>query len=342
MRVCLYLEFSGLPLVRKSGFLTAFHNQRRALEAAGVEVVADPGGDYEILHLHSYGPRSLYYLKRARRLKRKVVIHAHSIGSYDLRDSFTLTNLIAPLYERLLHAFYAQGDVIFTPSARARELLKGKGLRPSIEVVPNGVDVERLRPSPEKRERVRRELGLSRFTVAAAGNVIPRKGVMDFIAVARLLPEYDFVWYGQRWNRLLAYHPKMERMLMLAAKQPNLRFPGFARDIQGALSAADLFFFPSWGENQPMALLEAAACGLPLVVRDLPEYRGWLVEGENCLLGRGVEEFARQIQRVAEDRSLRERLAAGARRMAEEEHSLARVGARLVELYSALLQGSGR
>ncbi len=338
MKVCLYLEFSGLPLVRKSGFLTAFRNQKGALEAAGVEVVADPRGDYEILHLHSYGPRSFYYLKRARRLGRKVVIHAHSIGSYDLRDSFTLTNLIAPLYERLLHTFYSKGDAIFTPSARAKELLQGKGLRPPIAVVSNGVDVEQLRPSPEKRERYRRELRLSRFTVASAGNVIPRKGVMDFIAVARLLPEYDFVWYGQRWNRLLAYHPKMERMLVLAAKQPNLRFPGFARDIQGALSAADLFFFPSWGENQPMALLEAAACGLPLVVRDLPEYRGWLVEGENCLKGQKVEEFAQRIKMVAEDLALRERLSAAARRLAEE-HSLERVGARLVELYSALLRG---
>ncbi|MGQ9477946.1 MAG: glycosyltransferase family 4 protein [Candidatus Bipolaricaulia bacterium] len=338
MKVCLYLEFSGLPLVRKSGFLTAFRNQGRALEAAGVEVVADPAGDYEILHLHSYGPRSFYYLKRARRLGRKVVIHAHSIGSYDLRDSFTLTNLIAPLYERLLHAFYSKGDAIFTPSARAKELLQGKGLRPPIEVVSNGVDVERLRPSPEKRDRYRRELGLSRFTVASAGNVIPRKGVMDFIAVSRLLPEYDFVWYGQRWNRLLAYHPKMEQMLMLAAKQPNLRFPGFARDIQGALSAADLFFFPSWGENQPMALLEAAACGLPLVVRDLPEYRDWLIERENCLKGQKVEEFAQKIKMVAEDRALRERLSSAAHRLAEE-HSLERVGTRLIELYSALLEG---
>ncbi|HIC96302.1 TPA: glycosyltransferase [Candidatus Bipolaricaulota bacterium] len=336
MRVCLYLEFSGLPLVQKSGFLTAFQSQKRALEEAGVAVVTDPDGDYDILHLHSYGPRSFYYLKRAKRRGRKVVIHAHSIGSYDLRNSFTLTNLIAPLYERLLHYFYSQSDAIFTPSPRARELLHAGGLENRIEVVQNGVDLERLCFSQEKRERYRRELGLERFTIASAGSVIPRKGVMDFIAVARLLPEYDFVWYGQRWNRLLAFHPEMERMIR--RRPPNLRFPGFVSDIQGALSAADLFFFPSWGENQPVALLEAAACGLPLVVRDLPEYRGWLKEGENCLKGRKLEEFARIIQMVAEEEDLRERLSSGARRLARE-HSLERVGARLIELYSALLQG---
>ncbi|MCR4404318.1 MAG: glycosyltransferase family 4 protein [Candidatus Acetothermia bacterium] len=335
MRVCLYLEFSRLPLVAKSGFHTAFLNQKRALELAGVEVVTDPHSDYQLLHLQGYGPRSFYYLKRAKRQGKSVVVHAHSIGSYDLRGSFTLTNWIAPLYERLLHYFYSQGDAIFTPSERAKELLQGSGLANRIEVVSNGIDGERLTFSAEKRERFRERLGLARFTVVSVGNIIPRKGVLDFIALARALPQYDFVWYGQHWNRLLAFHPKLERTLR--SKPPNLRLPGFVHDIQGALSAGDLFFFPSYGENQPVALLEAAAIGLPLVVRDLPEYRGWLEEGENCLKGRTNEEFARLIRRVAEDEPLRARLAQVARRLAEQ-HSLEIVGKRLVELYTNLLE----
>lgn len=44
-----------------------------------------------------------------------MVVHAHSIGSYDLQDGFTLTNQIAPLYERYLHYYYRCGDSIFTP-----------------------------------------------------------------------------------------------------------------------------------------------------------------------------------------------------------------------------------
>lgn len=341
MRVCLYLEFSGLELVEKSGFWRAFQNQKRALEAAGVEVVTDPArGDYDILHLHGYGPRSLYYLLRAKRAGKRVVVHAHSIGSYDLKDSFTLTNFIAPWYERLLRRFYQQGDCVFTPSARAKELLQAQGLRRPIEVVSNGVDLS-LRFSPEKRARWRERLSLRRFTIVSAGNVIPRKGVLDFVEVARALPQYDFVWYGKRWGRLLAFHPELERALREGERPRNLRLPGFVRDIGGALSAGDLFFFPSWGENQPLALLEAAAVGLPLIVRDLPEYRGWLEEGVNCLKGRTNEEFVELIRRVAEDPCLRAQLAQGARRVAEE-HSLERVGERLVELYTSLLNGKLR
>ncbi len=338
MRVCLYLEFNGSDLVAKSGFWTAFQNQQKALESVGVKVVTNPNSNYDILHLHAYGPRSFYYLLRAKRAERRVIIHAHSIGSHDLRDSFTLTNLVAPLYERCLHYFYRCGDCIFTPSARAKELLRSRGLRNRIEVVSNGVDPE-LCFSPRKRQTQREELSLSQFTIISAGNVIPRKGVLDFIEVAGLLPQYDFVWYGQRWNRLLAFHPAMEQRMK--TKPSNLQLPGYVCDIQAAFSAGDLLFFPSYGENQPLALLEAAACGLPLVVRDLPEYRGWLRNGASCLKGRTNEEFAELINRVAEDERLRARLSRGARKVAEQ-HSLERVGNRLLELYSSLLNGDFR
>ena len=325
-------------MIRKSGVWTAFQVQRRALENTGVEVVTDPARkDYDILHLHAYGLRSFYYLKRAKKAGKKVVVHAHSIGSYDLKDGFTLTNQIAPLYERYLHYYYSCGDSIFTPSARAKELLLAKGLAEPIEVVHNCIDNEKYSFSTEKRQSKRKDLSLTRFTIIASGNVIPRKGVVDFVEVARTLPQFDFVWYGQRW-KFLAFHPRLEQKIK--ERPQNLLMPGFVHDMQAALSGGDLFFFPSHGETGSIVLLEAAACGLPLIVRDLPEYRGWLEDGENCLKGGCKEEFAELSVRVATDGKLRERLSQGARATAEE-YSLKRVGTRLMGLYSSLLAEKG-
>jgi len=334
MKVCLYLELSDAPIIRKSGVWTAFQAHRRALENEEVELLSDPRSeDCDILHLHAYGPRSLYYLKKAKRAGKRVVVHAHSIGAYDLKDGFVLSSLIAPLYERYLHYYYRCGDAIFTPSARAREMLLEKGLKEPIEVVHNCVDKSKFCFSPEKRQTNRNDLSPEQFTVISSGNVIPRKGVIDFAEAARALPQFNFVWYGQHWG-LLAFHPRMERKIRESSQ--NLFMPGFVYDMQAALSGGDLFFFPSYGENQPMALLEAAVCGLPLIVRDLPEYRGWLEDGENCLKGSCKEEFIELIERVAADEKLREKLAQGARATAEE-YSLERVGARLMQLYSSLL-----
>ena len=334
MRICLYLEDE--ELLTRSGFRTAFRHHLKALELARVEVTTDPYDRYDILHLHWFGPRSLYHLRRARRRGIKVVAHAHSVGSYDLRDSFTFANLVAPLYERYLRSFYHQADWVFTPSTRAQELLRRRGLE-RIAVVSNGIDRERFRFSPEKRNQFRRRFGLTGFTVFSAGNIIPRKGVIDFIEVAAQLPQFDFIWYGYRWQKFLTFYPKMHRRI--ARRPANVRLPGFVRDTQGAFSAADVLFFPSLGENQPLVVLEAASLGRPLILRDLPEYRGFLEEGVNCLLGRSVEEFAELIMRVAEDEGLRERLAQGAEALAEE-HRLEQVGQRLKALYQAILEGS--
>ena len=338
MRVCLYLELSEAPMIRKSGVWTAFQAQRRALENIGVEVMTDPARkDYDILHLHAYGPRSFYYLKRAKRAGKMVVVHAHSIGSYDLKSGFIMTDQIAPFYERYLHYYYRGADSIFTPSARAKEILLEKGLAEPIEVVHNCIDSEKYSFSAEKRQSKRKDLSLTRFTIISSGNVIPRKGVVDFIEVAHMLPQFDFVWYGQRW-KLLAFHPQVNQRIK--TKPANLLLPGFVHDMQAALSSGDLFFFPSFGETGSIVLLEAAARGLPLVIRDLPEYRGWLEDGENCLKGCCKEEFAKLIARVATDDKLRERLSQGARATAAE-YSLERVGARLMGLYSSLLTERG-
>jgi 1,2-diacylglycerol-3-alpha-glucose alpha-1,2-glucosyltransferase len=336
MKVCLYLESLEKLMARRgmrTAFRTVFRHQKRALKLAGIDVTTDPNDNYDILHLHCFGPQSLYLLRRAKRRGIKVVVHAHSIGSYDVRDSLTFANKFAPVYEHWLRFFYSQADYIFSPSGRARELLQSQGLE-RIAVVSNGIDRQRFRFSAEKREEFRRRFGLTRFTVYSAGSLIPRKGVVEFLDVARALPKFDFIWYGYRVPKLLTFYPKMLRKI--ARRPANVVLPGFIRDTQGAFSAGDLFLFPTLGENQPLVVLEAAALGRPMILRDLPEFRGWLEDGINCLKGQTVEEFAGLVERVANDEKLRIKLAQGSEALAEE-HRLERVGERLKYLYEMVL-----
>lgn len=330
MKVCLYLELGDL--LSRSGIYSAFWNHLRALRAVGARVTTDPGDHHDILHLHFFGPRSWRLLSRAKRRGIPVVVSAHSIGRYDFSGGFTGTSLLAPAYERFLHRFYRRADLILAPSEFAARELRGRGLGP-VEVVSNGVDTERFRYLPERRAFWRRRLGLSRFSVYSAGNILPRKGILDFIAVARQLPEMDFIWFGQRWGPL-AFYPRMEWEIRRAPS--NVRFPGFVRESEGAYAACDLFFFPTQGENQPLVVLEAAALGRPLVLRDVPAFSG-LEHGIHCLKGRSVEEFAEAIRAVADDPGLWERLSRGAREFARA-HSLEAVGRRLLAVYRGLLE----
>ena len=333
MKVCVYLESIGL--LTPSGFPSAFRHQLQALKLAGVEVTTDPRDRYDLLHVNWTAPKSVYHLRRAKRRGIKVVAHAHSVGAFDMWNSFTLSNVVAPLYDRYVRWFYAQADCVVTPSPRAREILLAKGLQ-HVVVVSNGIDRDRFRFSQIKRDELRATLGLDRFTVYAAGNVFPRKGVCDFIDVGRALPMVDFVWFGHQWKKLLTYYPAMHRKI--AHRPPNVRFLGFVRDTIGAFSACDALFFPSLGETQSLVVLEAASLGRPLILRDLPEYHGWLDVGKECLMGRTVEEFASLVRRVSEEEPLRVALSRAAEDLADQ-HRLERIGERLRSLYEAVLDG---
>ncbi len=331
MKICLYLE--SKDLVAKSGFKTAYRNHLKALQLTGVSVTTNPADDYDLLHLHWFGPRSLYYLKKAKGAGKVVVVHAHSTGRYDLKNSFTFSNLFAPIYERYLDYFYGQADQILTPSTHAKNLLEKRGLE-NISVISNGIDRDRFSFSKEKRKYYRDKLNLEGFTCISAGNVIPRKGIIDFIKVAEKLPELNFVWFGYRWNKFLAFHPKMHRRV--ANRPSNVKMPGFFEDAPGAYSVGDVFFFPSYGENQPLVLLETASLGIPPVLRDLSEYSGWLKDGVNCLKGETIRDFVGNLTILADDPSLWKRLARGQERLAEENR-LEKVGSELENLYSSLL-----
>jgi 1,2-diacylglycerol-3-alpha-glucose alpha-1,2-glucosyltransferase len=333
MRVCLYLE--AADWVAKSGFKTAYEHHRKALHTVGVQVTDDPDDDYDVLHLHFFGPKSLFYLKRAQRAGAKVIVHAHSMGAHDFEDSFTLFNSISPLYEKYLYYFYESCDAVFTCSQYACEQLKAQGLSRPIYVVSNAVDRARFRFSAEHRRAYRARLGLRRFTVFSAGNVIPRKGVLDFIEVARQLPEVDFVWFGHLWPKFMTFYPEMHKAI--ERRPPNVIMPGFVEDTPAAFSAGDLFFLPSFRENQPMVLLEAASLERPLVVRKIPEYRGWLIDGVNARTGTSVEEFVQIIREIAHDPADWQRLSDAAGELAEAS-SLPLVGQRLRQLYAQLLE----
>lgn len=86
-----------------------------------------------------------------------------------------------------------------------------------------------------------------------------------------------------------------------------------------------------------MVVLEAAALGRPLVLRDVPAFSE-LVHGVQCLKGAGVEEFIEHIKRVAEEPACRLALSREAYRWAMG-HGLPEVGRRLLSLYRTILEG---
>ena len=161
------------------------------------------------------------------------------------------------------------------------------------------------------------------------GLVIPRKGTGTFLMLAKQYPQYQFAWFGKIYSAILTE--------ALPKDLPsNAQFPGYVQDSNAAFNALDIFVFPSYEENQGMVLLEAAAVGLPIIVRDLPAYNPWLIDGVNCLKAKNDEEFKTCLERVIADEFLRRRLCAGAESLARQE-DIKTLNRELMGIYEKLL-----
>lgn len=196
----------------------------------------------------------------------------------------------------------------------------------------SGVDVEHLRPLPEPDGPV---------TIAYAGRLLENKGLPTLIAAQAQLAAK-----GHPVRLVLAgasdpFSPAAIPEAVLAAwrAQPGVAFLGHVADIRTLWAAAHIAVLPSRREGLPLSLLEAAACGRPLIATDVPGCREVARAGVNALLvpPDDAAALAEAIARLAADAALRARFGAASRRLVEAEFSSARIGAEVVRLYHRLL-----
>ena len=123
----------------------------------------------------------------------------------------------------------------------------------------------------------------------SVGHYMERKGILDFIALARSMPQVQFFWFGYTPPSLV---PRRVRKAMAQAPA-NLHFPGFVSQegLREAYCGADAFVFCSHEETEGIVVLEALACGVPVLLRDIPVYRGWLEDGVNVYKAAGTAEL---------------------------------------------------
>jgi glycosyltransferase involved in cell wall biosynthesis len=241
------------------------------------------------------------------------------------------SDTVAPYLGRLLTHYYNKADRVVAPTVYTRRVLQRHGVTRPIDIVSNGVDLARFQRLRHARTMGRGRMWLRGVVAFAVGLVVLRKGVDLFCEVARRLPAMTFIWFGR-----LPRGVKPQTLRVMATAPPNVRFPGYVEDVTEAYAAGDIFFFPSAVENEGLAVLEAAAAGRPLVLRDAECFAGRFVDNDNCLMARDADEFSHQLQRLAVEPELRTRLGEAAQRFAAA-HSLERIAGRLQAIYAGLV-----
>lgn len=338
-RITLYCEYYKLlnsSLLRKTnrmGFLVSYLSQKKILKDKGIFFTDDLSLDTDILQANAQGLRTLWLLKKFKRQGKKTIIYAHATAE-ELADSFRIFHLLSNFYKKYLSYVYGLADAVICPSVYTANLLQREYGIPEEKTVfiSNGVDVNAFKFDPVRRKRFRKEQRLSAedTMIINLAMVIKKKGIETFVAMGKLFPEAVFVWCGKIFSGIFA--PSVP------SHSANVKFAGYVPDEKDAYAGADIFLFPSYEENQGISVLEAAAMGLPVVVRDIPVYSGWLRDGYHCLKAKSDEEFKKKLEIMIRNKDLRKQLGENARRMVEQDHSLEAVGKKLQNLYQKLLE----
>lgn len=239
---------------------------------------------------------------------------------------------LLPLWRFALH--HPNARAIFqNPDDMAMFLERGLAPRGrSVLIRGTGVDLDRFSPRPAHENPP---------VVMFPARLLGDKGVNEFVAAARVLKARGasarFVLVGRR-------DPLNPTDIGEAALEAWLRegvvdWWGFRDDMPETLNRADLVCTPSYREGAPRGLIEAAACGLPIVTSDAPGCREVVRDGENGLLVpvRDAAATAAAIGRLLADPALRRRMGARSRALAVEMFSVERFVADTLAVYRQVL-----
>jgi glycosyltransferase involved in cell wall biosynthesis len=197
----------------------------------------------------------------------------------------------------------------------------------------SGVDTDRLQPLHEP---------AGPPVAAYVGRLLEDKGLQTLMDAHAKLAEG-----GQPLRLLIAGDPDPANpasippaLLAQWRQRPGVEFLGHVPDIRTVWAAAHIAVLPSRREGLPLSLLEAAACGRPLIATDVPGCREIARAGVNAILVPvdEPEALAAAMSRLAGDPALRARYGAASRALAEAEFSSARIGREIVALYRRLLE----
>lgn len=216
---------------------------------------------YDIIHCHTPMGAVIARLaaKKSRRLGTKVIYTAHGFHFY---HGAPAKNWL--LYYPVEHFLARWTDVIITMNQEDEQAAR-KFPCPRIEYVPGvGVDLKKFaRHRP--RDVVRAALGIAPDTtfILSVGELIARKNydvAIDALSALDTRIKFCFCIAG-----IGDKEPELRQHIADKGLDSKIKLLGFRSDIPDLLHAADLFFFPSLQEGLPVAVMEAMACGLPIV-----------------------------------------------------------------------------
>lgn len=319
--------------VQGHGVHTAFIETISGLQQRKDVIVSKNNfSDADIRHIHTIGMYALSQLLfgRGKKIVSAHVVPESFIGSLKGAKYWLWA---AKIY---LRWFYNRADVVIAVSDQTKQGLRRLGVKSRVEVVHNMIDIQYYNHTENERQELRKKFGFTSTDtiVVSNGQVQPRKRVDTFLRVARDLPDMKFIWVGgMPFGKVAADAAEMRNLMQKAPK--NVQFTGLVprEMVREYFVIGDIFFMPSEQETFGLSIVEAAASGMPLVLRDIADYHttfkgGAMMCDENT--------FVESITALLANKTLHEKMIKQSSAIAKRYDSAA-ITDRLIAIYRSCL-----
>ncbi len=283
----------------------------------------------DLIHAHCAYPDGLAAVHYGRRLGLPVVITVHG---HDIRDLPR-----KPRWGELVFEALEQAAVVVSNGRDLYGRMQDLGIPAhKMEIIPNGVDCQVFRSDFTRRP------GVQGWRLLYVGRFDRRKGIDVLLQAMALVRrkrddvQLTLIGGGETTGTAGGFLRQAEALGLQDCVEFLDELPWF--QISNHMSAADVFVLPSLYESFGLVLVEAMACGLPLVATRCGGPNTIVEEGIGVLVGvDDVEDLARGIEEVLKSYSTYDRQAI--RQRAKEKYDYRQIAARIHRVYEAVLRG---
>jgi len=233
--------------------------------------------EHDLLFSQTIGPIGMCAISAAKKLKKPAIAFIHSI-EWELAtrslDKFKF--FINSFMKTVIKHFYKKTTLLLVPSVEVGELYQKSGVSTQYKVVHLGTDVNKFKPTPDKKE-AKKAIGINpEFTVIGfSGRIGREKNLITLYRAFRKL-EKKFPKL-----KLLVVGKGIKQLEEVFSSDRNIITPGSVNNVIPYLQAMDIFVLPSLTETSSLATMEAMACGVPVVTTPVGYVKDYIVEKEN-------------------------------------------------------------
>lgn len=332
---------SKADMVKGQGVLSAHDEQvdlAKEVMKGEAQILENSKTACEISHYHSINPE--FYLSIGKRKKQGAAVGYVHFLPETVENSISLPKPAKQLFYRYMISFYKKMDYLVTVNPVFIKKLEAYGVSGrKVVYIPNVVSEKNFYPLPaEQREKTRRRyrIGKEDFVVLCAGQLQKRKGVFDFVQTAKKMPDCKFVWAGGfSFGKISEGYEEIK--IMMKHLPENVKFIGLVdrEKMNEIYNMADVMFLPSYEELFPMTILEAMNCAVPVLVRNLEDYKPILAD--YALKGENTADFVKLLSQLKEEPEFYQRSAHAAFR-GHEFYSRKHVGSMWKKFYLRVLR----